>query len=283
MKKKKIFIVGSKGFLGKSLKKNLKKNKNYYLVARVFKKKLDFSSVNICNKVLKSLQPDIVINCAAKSDVDFCEKNKKIAYNSNAKIVKNLASFCNKYNKKLIQISTDHLYNSKRAKNTESNISITNYYAQSKLDGENFAKKGNSLILRTNFFGYGKNIKKKNLINWILLSAKNKNKIYIYKNIFFSPLYIETLTSIIIKILGTKKIGIFNLGSINKISKSNFILKVAKKLKIKLNYKKIDFKINQKLTTKRPLNMSMNVSKFQKEFSMKLPSIQSQINKLTIK
>ena len=60
-------------------------------------------------------------------------------------------------------------------------------------------------------------------------------------------------------------------------------LKVAKKLKNKLNYKKIDFKINQKLTTKRPLNMSMNVSKFQKESSTKLPSIQSQINKLTIK
>jgi dTDP-4-dehydrorhamnose reductase len=73
------------------------------------------------------------------------------------------------------------------------------------------------------------------------------------------------------------------LGSINKISKSNFILKVAKKLKVKLNYKKIDFKIIQKLKTKRPLNMSMNVNKFQKEFSMKLPSIQSQINKLTIK
>jgi dTDP-4-dehydrorhamnose reductase len=136
-------------------------------------------------------------------------------------------------------------------KNTETNISIKNYYAQSKLDGENFAKKGNSLILRTNFFGYEKNFKKKTLINWILFSAKSKNKIYIYKNIFFSPLYIETLSSIIIKILSSKKIGIFNLGSVNKISKSNFILKVAKKLKVKLNYKKIDFKINQKLMTKR--------------------------------
>ena len=281
--KKKVFIVGSKGFLGKTLKKKIKKNKNYYLIDHRFKKRLDFSRVNICNKVLNFFQPDIIINCAAKTDVDFCEKNKKVAYNSNAKIVKNLTSFCNKYNKKLIQISTDHLYNNKKMKNTETNISITNYYALSKLDGENFAKKGNSLILRTNFFGYEKNVKKKTLINWILLSAKSNNRIYIYKNIFFSPLYIETLSSIIIKILSSKKIGIFNLGSINKISKSNFILKVAKKLKVKLNYKKIDFKINQKLTTKRPLNMSMNVSKFQKEFSIKLPSIQSQINKLTIK
>ena len=67
-----------------------------------FKKRLDFSRVNICNKVLNFFQPDIIINCAAKTDVDFCEKNKKVAYNSNAKIVKNLTSFCNKYNKKII-------------------------------------------------------------------------------------------------------------------------------------------------------------------------------------
>jgi dTDP-4-dehydrorhamnose reductase len=117
----------------------------------------------------------------------------------------------------------------------------------------------------------------------ILLSAKNKKKIYIYKNIFFSPLYIETLTSILIKILNTKKTGIFNLGSKNKISKSNFILKISKKLHVKLNYKKINFKLFTKSKAERPLGMAMNSSKFEKTFSIKLPTIQTEINKLSIK
>jgi dTDP-4-dehydrorhamnose reductase len=282
-KKKKVFIVGSNGFLGKSLKDKLKKNKNYKLLNYPSNKKIDFSNINICNKILIFLLPDIIINCAAKIDVDFCEKNKKIAYNSNAKIVKNLTNFCNKNNKKLIHISTDHVYNDASQLNKENNISTTNYYAQSKLYGEKFAVKTKSLILRTNFFGYSRIKKKKTLINWILLSAKNKKKIYIYKNIFFSPLYIETLTSILIKILNTKKTGIFNLGSKNKISKSNFILKISKKLHVKLNYKKINFKLFTKSKAERPLGMAMNSSKFEKTFSIKLPTIQTEINKLSIK
>ena len=280
---KKVFIAGSGGFLGKSLKNKLKKNKNYNLVNYSSNKKIDLSDLNSCNKILKSLCPDIIVNCAAKTDVDFCEKNKKIAYNSNAKIVENLTNFCNRNNKKLIHISTDHLYNNPRQANKESNTSITNYYAQSKLDGEKFAKRGKSLILRTNFFGYSKNNKKKNLINWILSSARSEEKIYLYKNIFFSPLYIETLTSILVKILNTQKIGVFNLGSIDKICKSDFILKISKKLNIKLNFKKVDFKLLTESQTKRPLGMAMNSSKFKKVFSIKLPRIQSEINKLSIK
>ena len=277
--KKKVFIVGSNGFLGSNIKNNLKKNKFYNLLTNN-SKKIDFSNTKICKKTLTLLKPDIIINCAAKTNIEFCEKNKKITYNSNVKIVKNLTDYVKTYNCKLIHISTDHVYNSKFGYSSEAKKLAINYYAKSKLLGENYAIKSNAIILRTNFFGLSN--KKGNLINWIVKSAKKREKIFLYDNIFFSPLNIKTLVKIIIKILNSNKRGIYNLGSKNKISKSLFILKIAKKLKIKLNYKIINYEpLN--FIVKRPKDMSMNIRKFQKTFRTNLPTIESEINKLFIK
>jgi dTDP-4-dehydrorhamnose reductase len=280
--KKKVFIIGSEGFLGSLLKNKIKNNKSFFLLNNNIKKRVDFSNLKYSNKILKKTNPDIIINCAAKTNIEFCEKNKRKALDSNSIIVKNLSNFCQKHNKKLIQISTDHVYNKKNKLNVERNHSITNYYSYSKLRGEFFAKKCNALILRVNFFGYNKK-NKNSLINWILNTNKNKTAISLFKDIYFSPLHITTLTSIIIKILDTKKTGIFNLGSANKISKSNFILSIAKKIKLKLNYKLEKYSDLKKTTTRRPLNMSMNIKKFEKNFNIKLPKIEDEIKKFVIK
>ena len=116
------------------------------------------------------------------------------------------------------------------------------------------------------------------------MNSSNKNIIVdLFKDIYFSPLYIKSLVKIIIKLIPSKKIGIFNIGSRDKISKSNFILLVAKKLKIKLRYNLINYSEFKKTNTKRPKNMSMNIKKFEKEFNIKLPYVKNEIKKLTIK
>ena len=280
--KKKIFIVGSEGFLGRSLKNKIKQINDYSLIIHKKKQKIDFSNSKDCKKILEIIQPDIIINCAAKTNINFCEKNKKIAYKSNAIVVKNLSHYCKRNNLRLIQISTDHIYNNKTKSNTEKSSSIKNYYSYSKLKGEHFAKKCNSLILRVNFFGQDKK-NNDSLVNWIINSSKKKLKINLFKDVYFSPLYIQTLISIICKLLESNENGIFNIGSKNKISKSNFILAVAKKLKIKLNYNLINYQDLKESTARRPTNMSMNINKFQKKFLIKLPKVEDEIKKLFFK
>ncbi len=276
-----IFIVGLKGYLGRSLNEKLKKNKKFVVVNSEQKRKIDFSNLSISRKILNQSNPYLIINCAAKTNIDFCEKNKKIAYNSNAKIVRNLSIYCLNKDIKLIHISTDHLYNNKKKFNIESSHSILNYYAYSKFKGECYAKKCNSLILRVNFFGYDK--KKKSLINWILISNKKNKKINLFEDIYFSPLYIDTVIKFIIKLISSRKKGIYNIGSRDEISKSEFILLIAKKFKLKLNYNLIKYSEFKNYETKRPRNMGMNINKFEKEFKFKLPFIKNEINKLIIK
>ena len=80
--------------------------------------------------------------------------------------------------------------------------------------------------------------------------------------------------------LKTKKYGVFNLGSKNKISKAKFAEKFALGLSLDKDLlKRVNYLPNNSMA-KRPLDMSMKVNKFQKYFKIKLPSIETEIKKL---
>ena len=59
---------------------------------------------------MKTVNPDIIINCAAFTDVDKAELEKETAYQINAIGPKNLANIAQKYNAILVHISTDYVF-----------------------------------------------------------------------------------------------------------------------------------------------------------------------------
>lgn len=279
--KKKILILGSSGTLGNSLVKILKKKYNVFHNGLI-KRKINFNSKNKLAKLIKKTNPNLIINCAAIINLDYCEKNKKNTKKINVDLLKNifLVKKKNKLNFKLIQISTDQMYNRKNNLPSRENslTYIFNEYTKQKLQSEKICKKNRALILRLNFFSY----EKKNFFHWICQSVLNNKKINLFKDIYFNPLSITSLTQIISTIvpifLKNKVYGIYNLGSKDFISKSNFgvyIIKTLKRYKF-TNYKLV--KSDNFLKTKRPKNMRMNTSKFQNTFKIKLPSIKKELN-----
>ncbi len=275
-----IFVFGSTGALGSLLTKYLVKKNYKVFTDKKFKKKLkNKENLKYLNQIIKSHNLDYVINLIALTNVDLCEKKKFKAKNSNFFFVRNLVKAIKKYknNIHLIHISTDQVYSGK-GNHTESIVHPINYYGKSKLKGELAAKKINSTIFRTNYIGKTKN--KSNLTSWIYNNLKKKNTINAFKNIYFTPLHVSTLISFIEKSIKKKIIGVFNLGSKDKISKAEFAEKFSKiigydkNLINKTNYEK------KNLLAKRPLDMSMKVRKFEKNFCIKLPNVQAEINKL---
>lgn len=267
---KKIYLAGASGQLGSYLKKDFK-NKKYKLLI----KKIDLTKKNTI-EILDKLKPDIIINCAGYTSIEKCEKYKKLALKLNALIPQNLSKYAVFFNKYLIHISTDHLYDSKiKKKSLEKEVAIKNFYAKSKFIGEQRAQNKNTLILRTNFFG--NSLEKKGLISWIFESEKKKKEIILYKNIYFSPLHISTLSKIILKIISKKISGIYNVGSKNGMSKADFIKKLIRFKKLKIKYKIKNYK---NTLIKRPKNMLMNVRKFEKRFKIILPQLKNEIKKI---
>ena len=113
---KKILLTGYSGMLGTEIYNKLnKKFKIYATSSKNIKRKNLFKfnyKKNNFKKLKKWVNPDIIIHCAAETNIDFCEKNKKncekINFNSIKKIVKYFPR------SKLIFISSDSVYSGKK-------------------------------------------------------------------------------------------------------------------------------------------------------------------------
>lgn len=229
--------------------------------------------------LLQNINPDIIIHCAAITDVNFCENNKDIAYKNHVTVTKNLAQEFPEA--KFIYISTDSVYDGFKGNFSEiDNTSPQNYYAMTKLLGENEVLKfnSNSYILRTNIFGFHSK-SGNSLFEWCLNNYTNKTKIFGYQNIYFNPLYTNELAKIIYTICDNViEPSIYNLGSKEHISKYEFLNKIRKTINLPISFliKKEYSELN--IDAIRPKNTTLNIEKFENTFNLKLITIQNQIN-----
>ncbi|WP_167883056.1 SDR family oxidoreductase [Leptospira barantonii] len=281
MSQKTTLITGSEGLLGSSLVPFLK-NLNYNVIRHSRSGSTeaigDLVDKKIVWKVLDDHTPDFIINLAAATNVDECERKPNYAYLLNVRILENIVSWIQSKQSKthLIHVSTDQVYDGK-GPHLEDNVELTNYYSFSKYTGELVANAVSSTVLRTNFFGYSKNDIRRSFSDWIIESVDADKEITVFEDIRFSPLSLSTLVEMIHKVLLNPKKGIYNLGSSDGISKADFAYKLAdilNKSKEKIRKGSI-FDLN--LKAYRPRDMTMNVSKFESDFDIRLPKVEDEI------
>jgi len=271
--KDKVLILGSNGLLGLNLKRYFKSKKIKFITQK--KKKL-INLKDLRNLILKN-KINIIINLRALTDVDFCEKNKGLANKINYIFVKNLCGLIKKIkNIHLIQISTDQLY-SRFSDNYENKYSILNHYTKTKVLAEKSAKKISSTIFRTNFFGNGRHKKRKSFSDWIYNNLKKQKKINMASDIYFNPIRISTLCNIIYLACELKITGIYNVGSKKGFSKYLFSKRFASCLNLNQSLIIKEKKKNLNFYAKRPSDMRMQLSKFERYFNLSLPSLKDEI------
>ena len=280
----KVLILGSSGTLGKKLYKELIKIKSIKLFdSGLRKRKIDFTNDTKLKNFIISINPDLIINCIAHTNVDECEKNRTLSKKINFEIVRKI--FTLKSKKKLrfnfFHFSNDQFYFKKKKKpsNENSKIFMINNYCKHKRMAEIECIRNKSLIFRTNFFGKSDS-KNDSFSDWIFKSFKSKKKIYLFKDIYFNPLRIKTITKIIYKIIQNKKYkisGVYNLAAKCGLNKSEFAVLFSKKVCIyHKNY--IDTVSSKLLKVRRSKNMIMSVKKFENTFKFKLPYLLKEIN-----
>ncbi|AOP33687.1 hypothetical protein A0128_07425 [Leptospira tipperaryensis] len=284
MSHKKVLIAGSEGLLGSSLVPFLK-GLDYDVIRHSRNGETetvgDLVEKEVVWGILDRHKPDFIINLAAATNVDECEKKPNLAYLLNVKILENITSWikANENSSYLIHVSTDQVYDGV-GPHLEDNVKLTNYYAFSKYTGELVANTVNSVVLRTNFFGHSKNSKRRSFSDWIIESVETNKDITVFEDIFFSPLSLTTLTQKIQTVLSSPKRGIYNLGASNGVSKADFAYKVVEILgKSNSKIKKGSiFDLN--LRAYRPRDMRMDVSKFEKTYNLTLPTVEEEIQTL---
>lgn len=281
----KILVVGT-GFLGENLINQLRTNDfqvlgtNYQNLSKntIF---LDITDLNSIEKVINKFKPDIIINCAANTNLDYVESNPDMGFLINSFGPKNLAIICNKNKIKLVHISTDSIFDGKGKFYSEEDIpNPINVYSESKLLGEKLIVENLSdyIIIRTNFFGFHKD--KKFLLNSIIDTLSKKKEFTGFNDVFFNPLEITNLNQMIIELSQKDFTGLINLASNEIISKYQFAFDVAEFFNLDSKLVKKTSIDDFEFIAMRPKNTSLSNLKSKKLLKTKIISVPDSLEKI---
>lgn len=270
----KILVFGGSGLLGVNFCEKV--SKKYEVYSWIHKKKIKINGIkNISGKItkknveafIKKKKIDIICNFAALTSIEHCQKFKKKAFKINTNLIEKLCLAIDQNNKLLIHISTDHIFKNNQTKFDEnSKFKIWNNYGKTKILAEKLIKEKLSryIIIRTNFFGWGTGYRQ-SISDKILGHTKLNKSIEIWKDVFFTPIYVGYLSKLIIKLIDKKFEGVVNIGSDERVSKYQFAKEVLKSFSL-INRKITPTKYSQKKFINRPKNMCLNNSKIKKIF-----------------
>lgn len=140
MSKKSIWITGAEGRLGSELLKLLKKDVDNKVVGT--DRDVDITSMEEVDQSATVYRPNVIINCASISDIEYCEQNLVEAFKVNALGARNLAAAARRVNAKIIQLSTDDVFAGRtRSLLTEFDMPTPqSAYGKSKLAAENYVR-----------------------------------------------------------------------------------------------------------------------------------------------
>lgn len=155
---KSAVITGAGGLLGRFMTARLLASN--WQVSALKHEQLDIANENLVAEKVAEVQPDVVINCAATTDVDRSERQPEWAYAVNEQGARNLARACRKSNAEFVHVSTDYVFDGEKTDfyTQEDEPNPLSVYAKSKLAGEiaALAELEKTYIIRTSWvFGVG--------------------------------------------------------------------------------------------------------------------------------
>ena len=204
----KVFVTGVKGQLGYDVVRELEKRGLTAIGVDI--EEMDITDAASVDKVITEANPDAVIHCAAYTAVDAAEDNEAICRKVNADGPRNIARTCKKLGIKMIQISTDYVFNGEGEKPWEPGdpVGPKTVYGQTKYEGEVAVREelDEFFIVRI-AWAFGKN--GKNFVKTMLRLAETHDTLTVVADQYGSPTYTYDLARLLVDMIQTDKYGIY--------------------------------------------------------------------------
>lgn len=203
-------MTGAAGMVGRAVVEYCRLSDD--LVFAYDHRNLDIGDLERVTQTVKTDKPDVIINCAAWTDVDGCERDKERAFAANAYGPENLATAGHASDATLVTISTDYVFDgTKRGFYTQDDQpNPQSVYGKSKLEGEQRAIGADprTVVVRTGFiFGPGGN----NFLSTIVQRARKGEQIKAIRDAFGTPTYALDLASRLRELAVGKFSGVFHV------------------------------------------------------------------------
>jgi len=195
----KIVIIGSGGRLGAALTRAYR---DKFDVVGFNHAQLDLTNFDQVREKITALDFDVLINCAAFTNVDLCETQREQAFQINAEAPRVLAEICREKKAKLIHFSTDYVFDGeKREPYTEDDAAKPiSFYGESKREGEKLVlqTQDRHLVVRVSWvFGPDR----PSFIDGVIKRARENEHVEAIADKFSTPTYTLDIAQMLLKVV----------------------------------------------------------------------------------
>lgn len=238
----KIVITGCNGLLGQTLLRKLEGTASrvygvdlhpepfYEHADGIQYTSLDLTRSRETERFLRELEPDIIINTAAMTNVDGCEREQEHCRAINVEIPRMLAKHAASTGAKLIHISSDYVFDGMSGPYREEDMpNPISYYGLTKLESEQIVLElvpGAAVLRTVILFGHGNRLKM-DFVRWTREKLLAGERIRIVTDQVSNVTLSDDLAEAILKTIGTDSSGILHACGSEILSRYDFCLRIA--------------------------------------------------------
>jgi len=240
--------------------------------------RLDITDPTAVKALIRSVKPSLVVNAAAMTDVDGCEKNPDEAKHVNETAAGQLAFVSNEVGAAFVHISTDYVFDGTGPATEETDPHPLNEYGETKLFGERVVQQAHAkpVILRlSSVFGWNRRSSKTNAVTWILQKLEAHEEVPLFNDQQVTPTYARTAAEVAFDLWDQHASGLFHVSCLDCSSRVEMGQAVAEVFHIsnpKLNPISL---ASVALRAKRPLAPCLVVRKIEETLKRPMPTFRA--------
>ena len=261
-----MVIVGAGGRLGAALGREYQRDYDVTSFERI---QLDLGRLDRVRSALSKAKFDLLINCAALTNVDYCESHREEAFVVNAEAPPLLAEIANEKSAKLVHFSTDYVFDGKKTDPyvEEDKAVPLSVYGESKLEGERRVLEVSSqhLVVRLSWI-FGPD--KPGFIDQIIQRARENDVVTAVADKFSAPTYTIDVANWLRLAIDKSANGILHLannGGCSWQEWAQYAIDVCRSLGIPLKAKRVEavsLADMKNFVAQRPVHTVLSTAKF---------------------
>jgi dTDP-4-dehydrorhamnose reductase len=180
-------------------------------------------------RLVDQIEPELVLNCAALTNIDECESLPEQSWQINAELPGEMARVCASRGVQLVHLSTDAVFDGLRGDYSEEDEpNPRSVYARSKLAGEQavLAEYPAALVARLNFYGWSL-FGQRSLAEFFFYNLLERKPVQGFTDVKFCPLEVTRLAEILMRLVELSYTGLYHVVSGEHLTKYEFGLRVA--------------------------------------------------------
>lgn len=235
----------------------------------------DLTNADQVEALLGSTNPEWIVNCAAATDVDRCEREPEWADSLNETVPRRLARGAKRLGARLIHVSTDAVFDGGRDRyRVDDRPSPVNKYGSSKLAGERavLTSLESALVARTNFYGWSPP-GRMSLAEWFLERLEVGQRSPGFADVRFCPLLVNHLATLLLQLAESKLVGRYHLVARDCLSKYEFGSRIARAFGFDTELVVLSTVAEAGLSASRPRSLALDGSELERDLQVTLPSV----------